>query len=63
MPYPGLLHPEPLPLQQSTLDLYLCRKHSNSSVSVSVVFLGPSVHQLCLSPLSGVWGLMLTFGE
>ena len=23
MPYPGLLHPEPLPLQQSTADPYL----------------------------------------
>ena len=30
MLYPGLLHPEPLPLQQSTADLYLHRRHSNT---------------------------------
>ena len=35
MPYPGLLHPEPLPLQQSTADLYLCRRHSNTALSRS----------------------------
>ena len=29
MPYPGLLHPEPLPLWQSTADPYLLRRHSN----------------------------------
>ena len=28
MPYPGLLHPEPLLLRQSTGDLYLHRRHS-----------------------------------
>ena len=36
MPYPGLLHPEPLPLQQSTDDLYLCRRHSNTVLSQSL---------------------------
>ena len=30
MPYPGLLYPEPLSLQQSTADLYLCRRHSHT---------------------------------
>ena len=30
MPYPGLLHPKPLPLQQATADLYLHRKPSNT---------------------------------
>ena len=30
MPYPGLLHPEPLPLRQATADLYLCRRHLNT---------------------------------
>ena len=29
-PYPSLLYPEPLSLQQSTTDLYLCRRHSNT---------------------------------
>ena len=30
MPYPGLLHPEPLHLRQVTADLYLCRRHLNT---------------------------------
>ena len=30
MPYPSLLYPEPLSLQQSTADLYLCRRHSHT---------------------------------
>ena len=48
----------------STADPYLHREAlKHSSVSVSVVFLGPGVYKLCLSPLSGVCGLMLTFGE
>ena len=53
MPYPGLLHPEPLTLQQSTSDLYPhweTLKHS--FVSVSVGSLGPGVHKVCLSPPS-----------
>ena len=41
MPYPGLLHPESLPLQQSTADLYLCRRHSNTVLSQSLWGLGP----------------------
>ena len=41
MPYPGLLHPEPLPLQQATADPYLFRRHSDKVVSVSVESLGP----------------------
>ena len=34
MPYPGLLHPEPL--QQSTADPYLQRRHSNRVLSQSL---------------------------
>ena len=49
MPYPGLLHPETLSLQQSTADLYLLRRHSNTVLSQN---LGPGVHTVCLSPLS-----------
>ena len=30
MPYPGLLHPEPLPLRQATAAVYPCRRHSNT---------------------------------
>ena len=33
MPYPLLLHPEPLPLWQSTADPYFHRKHSNTVLS------------------------------
>ena len=36
MPYPGLLHPELLPLQQSTADLYPRRRHSNTVLSQSL---------------------------
>ena len=59
MPYPGLLHPEPLPLQQSTVPLEETLKHS--SVSVSVGSLGLGVHSL-FEPsecLWRVWGLIL----
>ena len=65
----GLCHTQvcctqsPCPCGRPLLTRTSTERHSNSSVSVSVVFLGPSVHQLCLSPLSGVWGLMLTCGE
>ena len=53
MPYPSLLHPEPLPLQQSTADLYFHRRHSNTVLSQSLGgSLGPGVHNVCLSPLS-----------
>ena len=36
MPYPSLLHPEPLPLQQSTADPYLYRRYSNTVLSQSL---------------------------
>ena len=41
MPYAGLLHPEPLPPQQSTADLYLLRRHPNTVLSQSLQ--GPCV--------------------
>ena len=36
MPYPGLLHPEPLPLWQATADLHLCRRHSDTVLAQSL---------------------------
>ena len=36
MPYPSLMHPEPLPLRQSTADPYLHRRHSNTVLSQSL---------------------------
>ena len=50
--YPGLLHPELLPLWQATADPYLSRRHSSSSGSVFVGSLGPGSHEVCLSPPS-----------
>ena len=44
MPYPGLLHPEPLPLQQTTADPHLCRRHSNRVLSQSLLGLWVLVH-------------------
>ena len=62
MPYPGLLHPEPLPLWQATANPYLCSRHSNTQrqaqslwgllVCTEVLF-EPSEHIWC------VWGLIL----
>ena len=36
MPYPSLLQPEALPLQQSTADPYLYRRYSNTVLSQSL---------------------------
>ena len=52
MPYPGLLHAEPLPLWQATADLFLLRRHSNTVLAQSLGSLGPGAHNICLSPLS-----------
>ena len=53
MPYPGLLHPESLPLRQSTTDPYPPQESiKESSVSVYVGSLGPGAHKVCLSPQS-----------
>ena len=57
MPYPGLLYPEPLPLQQATADPYLCGRSSNP-VSVG----SPCAHNVLFEPsesLWWVWGLIL----
>ena len=50
-PHPSLLHPEPLPLRQSTADLHIHRRHSNTVLSL-FGSLGPGVHKVFLSPLS-----------
>ena len=44
MPYPGPLHPGPLPLWQATADLYFCRIHSNTVLSQSLWGLWDLVH-------------------
>ena len=58
---PGLLHPEPLPLQQSTAHLPLQETLKHSSVSVSVGSLGLGVHEICLIPLSISGGMGFDF--
>ena len=60
MPYPSVLHPEPLSLWKSTADLYLHKRCPNTVLSVSVGSLGPGMHKVFLSSLSipsrnGVW--------
>ena len=55
MPYPGLLHPEPLHLQQSTADL--CRRHSNTVLAQSLWCLWVLVCTVCLSPLTSLVGM------
>ena len=40
MPYPSLLHPEPLPLWQYTADPYLHRRHSNPQRQVFLSLCG-----------------------
>ena len=59
---PGLLHPEPLPLRQVTADLYLHRRHSNRSDSVSVESSGFWCAQVLFEPSESLWkvrGLIL----
>ena len=36
MPYPGLLHADPLPLWQTTVDPYLHRTHSDTVLAQSL---------------------------
>ena len=64
MPYPGLLHPEPLPLRQATADPYLYRRHKNTQRHVWLSLCGVSwcVHKVLFEPswhLWWVWGLIL----
>ena len=62
MPYPGLLHPEPLSLLQATADPYLHRRHSNTFwLSLCGVF-GSWCTQGLFEPsecLWWVWSLIL----
>ena len=44
MLYPGLLHPEPLPLQQSTVNPHLLRRQTNTVLSQSLWGLWLLVH-------------------
>ena len=63
MPHPGLLHPEPLPLQQATADLHLHRRCSNTQRQVWLSLCGVSCcAQVLFEPskhLWRVWGLIL----
>ena len=57
MPYPGLLQPEPLPLGQSTADLYLCKRHSNTDLAQSLWSLWVLVRTQTSTLRGLVWAL------
>ena len=62
MRYPDLLHPEPLPLQQSTADLFVHRRLSNTVLAQSLWGLWVLCAQGLSEPsehLWRVWGLIL----
>ena len=62
MPYPGLLHPEPLPLCQATADPYLHRRCSNTALAHSLESLESWCSLGVFEPserLWRVWGLIV----
>ena len=62
MPYPSLLHPESLPLWQSTADPYLLRRHSNTVLAQSLWIPWVLVCTSIFEPSEHVWqvwGLIL----
>ena len=62
MPYPGLLHPEPLPLHQATTEPCLHRRHSNTVLAQSLWVSGSWCTQGIFEPsehLWQVWSLIL----
>ena len=62
MPYPGLLHPEPLPLRQATADPSLHRRHSHTVLAQSLWGLWVLVHtSFCLYPPRGCFPVLCKF--
>ena len=58
MLYLGLLHPEPLPLKQATVDPYLHRRHSNTQRQVWLSLCGVSwCAHIFLSSLTSLAGM------
>ena len=55
MPYPGLLYPDSLSLQQSTADPYLHRRHSNTGQHSNSKKLKHKTRKLRLYGVSGSW--------
>ena len=72
MPYPGVLHPEPLSLRQATASVLPQETLRHSSGSVSVGSLSPGTHkvlfvlskslfsQFCVSSGGSMVGIMVT---
>ena len=55
---PGVLHPEPLPLRQTTADSYFCRRHSNTQRQVWLSLCGLSgswAHKILFEPSKHLW--------
>ena len=62
MPHPGLLQPEPLPLQQATADPHLLRRRPNTVLAQSLWGLWFLVYTSLLDPSEHLWrvrGLVL----
>ena len=62
MPCPGPLHPEAMPLQQSTADMYLHRRYSNTVLSQSHGVSRSQCNKGLFKPSEyfwWVWGLIL----
>ena len=59
MPYLGLLYPEPLPLQQSTADTYLLRRHPDTVLSWSLWGLWVLV---CIRYVWALWASLVGMG-
>ena len=59
MSYPGLLHPEPLPLKQATADPDLLRRHPNTVLSQSLWGLWVL---LCTRYVWALWASLLGMG-
>ena len=55
MPYPGLLHPKSLPLQQATADQYLCRRDSHTVLVQSPWGVWSWCTQDLFEPFEHVW--------
>ena len=55
MPYPGLLHPETLPLWQATADAYLHRRHSDTVLAQSLWGLWVLMHTGWFEPSEHLW--------
>ena len=55
MPHPGLLHPEPLPLRQATIDPSAGNTQTLKGRPGSVSVVSPGVHKVLFEPSKHLW--------